>query len=171
MVVAYADPPYIGQAKRHYGDDPRCAEVDHEALIADLVTYDGWALSCSSPTLKTILAWCPEGVRVGAWVKPFAAWKKNVNPAYCWEPVIFVPCRKQVLGDTGTPATTRDYVSASITMNRNTHGAKPDAFCYWLFAILGMRPDDTFIDLYPGSGAVSDAWSAWCAQGRLEVSS
>ena len=29
MKVAYADPPYVGQAKRHYN----MPEVDHEELI------------------------------------------------------------------------------------------------------------------------------------------
>jgi hypothetical protein len=43
--LAYADPPYPGQAKIHYSHDPRCAEVDHAKLIAELETYDGWALS------------------------------------------------------------------------------------------------------------------------------
>lgn len=47
MKFAYADPPYIGQAKRLYGDHPDFAgEVDHAALIVDLLRYDGWALSC-----------------------------------------------------------------------------------------------------------------------------
>jgi hypothetical protein len=64
MKFAYADPPYIGQAKKHYSHDPACAEVDHRALIARLVTEypDGWALSLSSPTLQQILALCPAGV-------------------------------------------------------------------------------------------------------------
>ena len=31
---AYADPPYIGQARRHYQQD----EVDHKKLIEQLVT-------------------------------------------------------------------------------------------------------------------------------------
>ena len=46
---AYADPPYIGQAKRHYSHDPNCAEVDHAELIAQLCSEfpDGWALSAS----------------------------------------------------------------------------------------------------------------------------
>ena len=167
MRVAYADPPYIGQAKAHYSDDPQCAEVDHEALIASLLEYDGWALSCSSPTLKRILAWCPDEVRIGAWVKPFCAWKKHTSPAYSWEPVIFVPARREALGAQSRPALTRDYISAPITMRRNTHGAKPDAFCYWLFAILGMRQDDTFADLFPGSGAVTDAWGHWRDQTTL----
>src|SRR5689334_8755540 len=33
MTFAYADPPYVGQAARHYRHDPRCAEVDHASLI------------------------------------------------------------------------------------------------------------------------------------------
>jgi len=44
---AYADPPYPGQSKKHYGDHPDYAgEVDHPALIAQLVAEypDGWAL-------------------------------------------------------------------------------------------------------------------------------
>ena len=33
ICVAYADPPYIGQARKHYSHDPNCAEVDHAELI------------------------------------------------------------------------------------------------------------------------------------------
>ena len=54
--IIYADPPYIGQAKKHYGLE----EVDHKALILDLEAYDGWALSLSGPTLQQILAMCPS---------------------------------------------------------------------------------------------------------------
>src|ERR1043166_5967819 len=81
---AYADPPYIGQARKHYG----CEEIDHVELLRRLASYDGWALSCSSPSLREILPMCPETVRVMAWVKPFCAFKVNVNPAYAWEPII-----------------------------------------------------------------------------------
>jgi len=44
-----------------------------------------------STTLRLMLPWCPECVRVGAWVKPFAAFKRNVRIAYTWEPVLFKP--------------------------------------------------------------------------------
>src|SRR3954469_12856448 len=73
MRFAYADPPYVGQAKKHYNHDPNCAEVDHRELVARLVVQypDGWALSLSSPSLRQILALCPADVRVMAWVKPF----------------------------------------------------------------------------------------------------
>lgn len=39
-------------------------------------------------------------------------------------------------------------------------GRKPLAFSVWLFALLGMRPGDELVDLFPGSGAVSAAWRA-----------
>lgn len=159
MRFAYADPPYIGQAKKHYSHDPNCAEVDHEQLVARLNEYDGWALSLSSPTLQTILAMCPEDVRVMAWVKPFCAFKKNVNPAYAWEPVIVRGGRKR---GKELP-TVRDWVSENITLRKGLSGVKPMRFSMWLFETLGMLPDDEFDDLFPGSGAVTDAWTAWRA--------
>lgn len=161
MNVAIADPPYIDQAKRHYADDPSgipAAEVDHAELLPRLCRdYDAWALCLSSPSLKQILPLCPDDVRVGAWVKPFAFFKPNVNPGYAWEPVIFRGGRK--LGR--EVDTVRDWVSANVTMQKGTHGAKPPAFCYWLFEFLGLEPADTLHDLYPGSGAVTLAWEMW----------
>ena len=56
MRLAYADPPYVGQAKKHYSHDPKCAEVDHAALFRQLSEYDGWALSLSSPSLGFLLS-------------------------------------------------------------------------------------------------------------------
>lgn len=158
---AYADPPYIGQAKRHYSHDPRCAEVDHAELIDRLCREfpDGWALSLSAPSLQQILALCPEDVRVMPWVKPFASFKPGVNPAYAWEPVIVRGGRKR----TRKQPTVRDWVSANITMKRGLSGAKPQGFCFWLFEVLNLEPGDEFVDLYPGSGAVTRALEAWLA--------
>lgn len=155
--VAYADPPYIGQAKKHYSHDPRCAEVDHKELIAQLNEYDAWALSCSSPSLQQILALCPPDVRVMAWVKPFCAFKVNVNPAYAWEPVIVKIGRKR----TRQQPTVRDWFSHVITLKRGLCGVKPEKVCHWLFDVLNMKPDDHFTDMFPGSGAVSAAWETW----------
>jgi hypothetical protein len=155
--IAYADPPYIGQAKKHYRHDPQCAEVDHAALIQQLEQYDGWALSCSSPSLQQILRLCPPTVRIGAWVKPFASFKPNVNPAYAWEPVIFHGGRPR----TRQQDTVRDWVSVPITLKRGLSGAKPEAFCFWLFEVLNLRSGDTLVDVYPGSNAVSRAWHKW----------
>ena len=153
MRVAYADPPYIGQARKHYG----CAEIDHAELIERLNTYDAWALSCSSPSLQQILALCPTDVRVMAWVKPFCAFKANVNPAYAWEPVIVRGGRRR----TRQQLTVRDWVSCNITLKRGLVGVKPEAFCIWLFQVLNLEPDDEFHDLFPGSGAVTRAWEAY----------
>lgn len=159
LTMAYADPPYIGQAKKHYSHDPNCAEVDHAELIERLCRdYPfGWALSCSTPSLRTILPLCPEEARVAAWVKPFCIFKPNVNPAYAWEPVIFCGGRKR---DRKAP-TVRDWVSANITLKKGLCGVKPDAFSVWLFDLLGLRAGDTFVDLFPGTGAVSLAWEEW----------
>lgn len=158
MKFAYADPPYIGQAKKHYSHDPRCAEVDHKELIDRLMAYDGWALSLSAPSLQQILALCPKGTRVGAWVKPFCAFKANVNPAYAWEPVLFYGGRKR---GREIP-TVRDYCRESITLKRGLVGVKPEGFCLWVFSFLGMQPGDEFHDIFPGSGAVGRAWAAYC---------
>ena len=132
MRMAYADPPYVGQAKRHY-DMP---EVDHETLIAQLVRDypDGWALSASSPSLRYLLPLCPDDVRVMAWVKPFCSFKPNVNPAYAWEPVIV--CGGRPRGR--SVPTVRDWVAESITLQTGLAGAKPMAFCYWLFQVLNL---------------------------------
>ncbi|KKM95084.1 hypothetical protein LCGC14_1191850 [marine sediment metagenome] len=150
MKVAYADPPYIGQAKRY----PEKQEVDHTKLIKHLNTYDAWALSASSPSLKIILPMCPDDVRIAAWVKPFCSFKPNVNPAYAWEPIIFRGARKR----SRDIPTVRDWVSVNITLKKGLVGAKPKEFCFWLFNLLGLNKDDTLDDLYPGTGIVSQCW-------------
>ena len=158
MRFAYADPPYPGCAHLY----PEKQEVDHRELIEHLVSEfsDGWALSTSSPALRDLLFLCPPDVRVMAWVKPFAVFKPNVNPAYAWEPVIVRGGRK--LGRDAP--TVRDWVSANITLRRGLVGVKPDQFCVWVFRVLGARSDDEFVDLFPGSGAVTKAWEGFCQQ-------
>ena len=56
MRIAYADPPYIGQAKKHYSHDPKCAEVDHAKLLLQLQNYDAWALSMSAAMYSAIVS-------------------------------------------------------------------------------------------------------------------
>jgi hypothetical protein len=161
MKIAYADPPYIGQARKHYKDHPDYAgEVDHADLIARLVRDypDGWALSCSSPSLQQLLALCPPDVRVMAWVKPFAIFKPGVNPAYAWEPVVVRGGRAK---RSRQEPTVRDWVSCNITLKRGLTGVKPAGFCAWLFAVLGLQAGDEFHDLFPGSGAVGAAWETY----------
>lgn len=164
MRMAFADPPYLGVARKHYGKLHAAAGVydtiaGHAALIERLQRdyADGWALSLSSPSLAAILPLCPPTARVLAWVKPFASFKPGVNPGYAWEPVIVCGGRKR----TREQLTVRDWVSANSTRQRGTPGAKPDAFCYWIFEVLNLEPGDEFDDLFPGSGAVMRAYTRW----------
>jgi len=163
MRVAYADPPYPGCAGRY----PEKTEVDHPALIARLVDEypDGWALSTHAPALRDLLPLCPPDVRVLSWVKPWAVFKPGVGVAYAWEPVLFRGGRKR----TRKQPTVRDWMSVGITLRRGLVGAKPDAFCYWLFAVFNPQPGDLLDDLYPGTGAVTRAWSRWQAQMELRT--
>ena len=159
MQIAYADPPYMRQARKHYSHDPKCAEVDHRALISQLCEYDAWALSMSAATysIRGIAPLMPEGSRMAAWVKPFASFKKGTNPAYTWEPVIYKTARKW----SKDVDTVKDHIVEPITMKKGLVGAKPLRFCFWLFALLGATPQDEIIDLFPGTGIVTDAWEIW----------
>ena len=178
MRFAYADPPYPGQSKKHYGDHPDYAgEVDHADLGERLhMNYDGWVLHTSAPALFDVmqdlktagLLPLREGegdYRIMSWVKPFAAFKRNVPVAYAWEPVLVKPVRKPLVAGR---CVMRDYIAESITMKKGLTGAKPDAVCRWLFEVAGLTPDDVFTDLYPGSGAVWQAWDRWRVELRLE---
>jgi len=162
MRIAYADPPYPGQARKHYGDHPDFAgEVDHAELIDRLERdFDGWALSTSSTALQDVLSLCPPGLRVMAWVKPFAAFKRNVKVAYAWEPVI-VRAARPAEPNRIDGLVMRDWIAEGITMRRGLTGAKPERVCWWLFEVLGLQPGDEFTDLFPGSGAVSRAHESW----------
>lgn len=170
MKVAYADPPYVGQSKKLYGG----SEVNHRLLIAHLCDEfpDGWALSCSSPSLRDLLALCPDDVRIGAWVKPFHVFKKGVRPAYAWEPLIYRGGRN-AKPDTpvkgGEPTTPRDWYEGNITLRRGLPGAKPDGFCFWVFDLMNLQPGDELVDIFPGTGAVGEAWRRYFHRLPLEV--
>ena len=85
MRFAYADPPYPGLARRYYGT----SEVNHEILIGTLVREfpHGWALSTSAAALPGVLAMCPPGVAVAAWIKG-ARSSLSWRPMNAWEPLI-----------------------------------------------------------------------------------
>ena len=152
---AYADPPYLGccalYGHRHeepWGcwDDP----AEHERLMKELdAGYDGWAYSLTSTTLAQLLPLAPEGVRIASWVKPFAAFKRNVRIAYTWEPVIFKPGRDS--SKDGAPVG-RDHLSEPITMKKGLTGAKPERFCRWVADLLGYVEGDDLSDIFPGTG-------------------
>lgn len=170
MRLAYADPPYPNRSARHYRNHADYAgEVDHPALIAQLESeYDGWALSTGAHALADVLALCPAGpgIRVACWYKTNA--EPPLNKAalwhYSWEPVIVKPARAR--------RGVRDVLCAGApmgTLGGAIVGQKPAAFCRWVFDLLGLLPEDEFVDLFPGSGAVGREWEAWRDQLRLAV--
>lgn len=183
LTVAYADPPYLGCCKlyEHHHPDGLCwdDESTHLALCERLVSDypDGWALSCTSGSLRILLPMLPEGARVSPWCKSFSAFKKGVRPAYAWEPVIWMGGRNPAAGYPHSPPekggkqnTPKDFLwvdgglLAPITLRKGFTGAKPPAFCHWVFDLLNLRPGDTLHDLYSGTGIVGREWLAWTAQ-------
>lgn len=158
--LAYADPPYLGQGKRLYGKHhDEAAKWDDLQAHIDLLQqldrdYDGYAYSLTSTSLQQILPYAPEGTRVGAWVKTFAAWRSVHRVQYTWEPIIFKPVRAK--GGRGIPSV-RDFVSCRIAMRKGLPGAKPDEFNDWIIELLGWKPGDTLDDLFPGTNGLSKA--------------
>ena len=160
MRIAYADPPYLGMGKRMYGKLHAEAEVwddpqSHIDLMRQLdKEYDAWALSLTTTSLRILLPESPEGSRVAAWVKPFAAWRPNHRVQYTWEPIIFKTERSK--GGRGIPSV-RDHISCNIAMRKGLQGAKPDGFNDYILDLLGYLPGDEFVDLFPGTNGMQEA--------------
>jgi hypothetical protein len=118
--LAYADPPYPGKSARYYRDHPDYAgEVNHAELIERLVEFDGWALSTSASALPDILALCPAGVRVAAWVRGGRG--EPDGPLNIWEPVIYFGGRARPERDALLPA---DATRHAGTARRVTAAAR-----------------------------------------------
>lgn len=173
MRIAYADPPYPGCAHLYKDHPDYAGEVDHAALVYKLVSeYDGYCLHTSSVALPEVLECFEINVditdrpRIMAWVKPFAAFKANVSVAYAWEPVIVKAARKPEVG-AFEGFVYRDWISSPITLQRGLVGEKPGNVSMWLFEVMGCQPDDELHDLFPGTGAVTDAWNVWRNQRTL----
>lgn len=158
MRLAYADPPYLGccakYGHRHEApwgcwDDP----AEHERLMIYLDrNYDGWAYSLTSTSLDDLVPLRPAGVRTGAWIKSFAAYKTNVRIAYAWEPIFWCPGRDS--SRDGAPVG-RDFVICPITLRRGLTGAKPAEVCRAILDWMGYVDGDTVDDLFPGTGIMS----------------
>jgi len=175
MRFAYADPPYLGRAEYYVAHHPDALIWDrpetHQALIERLqVDYpDGWVMSLSEASLRTILPMCPPSARVCAWITANPRFAGNaVAVRRHFEPVIFVGGRAHA--ETGNRAA--DYVvtaqeptgqpryrmvKGDFRSGKTFVGRKPQAFCRWMLDLLGAQPGDTVDDLFPGSGAVSAA--------------
>lgn len=161
--IGYADPPYPGCAHLYRDHPDYAGEVDHAALIRRLEDeFAGWVLhTAATPRAMALLAPLVEkieGARWMSWVKGFAAFKRNVSVAYAWEPVIVKAARKPAVSKR---LVMRDWIQESITLKRGLTGAKPEAVCHWAFEMVGARPEDDLVDLFPGTGAVTRAWATW----------
>lgn len=169
MKFAYADPPYLGCGRLYAKHHPEALIWDDPETHRELITKlsdeypDGWALSCHTPSLRVLLPMCPDDIRIGAWVKPFHAYKKGVRPAYAWEPLIYRGGRNKnppTPEKGGKAITPKDFVSANITLRKGLTGAKPPAFNQWVLDLLGFRDGDTLDDIFPGTGGMSEVLAA-----------
>jgi hypothetical protein len=164
--MVYADPPYVGRARKYYAGQPTYAgEVDHPALIASLEArracgeIAGWALSTAVDALAGLLPLCPPPLkgrpqtRTCAWVKPNGPHPRTLGMHNRWEAVIVVPGRHHRGGY-------RDWLEAyPARFGGDLPGRKPLAFVAWLFRLLGLEPGDQLEDAFPGTGIVGRAWA------------
>lgn len=169
MRFVYADPPYLGCCSKygHRHEAPYGCWNDletHRLLIRNLHQQypDGFALSLTSSSLEDMLHLCrqeigPNRVRNGGWLKPFAIYKPGVNPAYTWEPLIFMGGRKR----DRTQPTCPDWHVENITLKKGLTGAKPPNFPAWILGLLGVDfvAGDTIDDLFPGTHGMTIAWA------------
>lgn len=161
MRFAYADPPYVGKARKHYAheaarDGRVASEVDHPALIERLVSEfpDGWMLSCSSTSARWLWSLTPPETRMLSWVKDFAMPKKNVYPMYAWEPVLMCGGRRQPCTSSVPDWHMASRANMRPDVTHTAKGAKPITFCLWLLRCLGFERGDEMVDLFPGTGTM-----------------
>jgi hypothetical protein len=178
MRFAFADPPYLGRGEYYRAHHPDAMAWNdpetHRALMRRLHDEypDGWALSLSERSLRTLLPMCPEEARVAAWCTDRPRYAGKAVPVRRhFEPVIF--CGGRPYSDTGNR--TADYIvtrqeplpagqpryamdKAAIRDGSTFVGRKPAAFSLWLLDLLGWLPGDRIDDLFPGTGAVQRAW-------------
>lgn len=158
MRFAYADPPYFGQGKKRYSEFHPEAHIwdekeTHINLVQRLISEfpDGWALSCNPADLSWLLPHCPNA-RVAAWCKTFHQIWPKATVQFAWEPVIWcggrkVPNRKPMV---------RDWIACARSMKKGMIGAKPETFNQWVLDLLGFEPGDDLVDLFPGSGGMTE---------------
>jgi hypothetical protein len=161
MRFAYADPPYPGKADYYVERQ----EVDHVSLLERLTGEypDGWALSTSAEALRDVLAFCPPQVRVCAWTRAVRRTRSS-RALSAWEPLLVAGGRPLRVADHHGEPVAQDLQDALVYRGRYRAfpgalvGMKPPQFAEWMFRQLGASPGDRLDDLFPGSGAVSEAW-------------
>lgn len=167
--VAYADPPYPG-CESLYAVNGVVPPVVDLAVLVDRLERDfpdGWALSTSAAALPGVLRLCPVDVRVAAWFRGGRG-VAACEPVSAWEPVICRGGRRSAAAVVDGRLDSLVFAARARTADPfRVVGSKPGAFCFWLFDLLGLRPGDGFVDLFPGSGRVLDAWDVFVGGGSL----
>jgi hypothetical protein len=177
MKFAYADPPYLGRGEYYRAHHPDAMAWNdpetHRALIHRLQAEyrDGWCLSLSERSLRTILPMCPPEARTAAWISDRARYAGKAVPVRKhFEPVIFCGGRDGpnraadyiVTRQEPMPPDTQRYRmdKSAIRAGSIFVGRKPAAFCSWVLDLLGYEVADELDDLFPGSGAMARALDA-----------
>jgi hypothetical protein len=172
MKLVIADPPYLGRARRWYGEGrghsggrgradlhDESTQWDtpeaHMSLIEQLEeTADGWAVAMSPDSLPLYLAHVPTGTRVAVWARANGI-PSGSRIRAVWEPVLVKTPKARIAHGTG--ASTDDLLTAGIPAG-GFAGRKPEAWTHWVLDMLGYDPAlDVVEDLFAGTGAVSDA--------------
>lgn len=182
MRLAIADPPYppfvgVGgrknRASRWYGEGQRSRKdrpadrhegahewddpARHRALIDQLCDeFDGWAIATSADGIS-VYAPLPLPCRVMVWVKPNAI-PGSHRIRSLWEAVIVYPPegRRRNVGVGMTP----DVLTCPAP-RRGFSGAKPHEWTQWVLDALTYDPTtDVVVDMFPGSGSVTEAIGA-----------
>jgi hypothetical protein len=179
MKLCIADPPYLGRAHRWYGvgglgdstgvvcadEHPEAAEWDkperHQQLVAELERdFDGWAIAMSVHSLSTYLS-CVDtdsrnGIRVAVWYRRNSINSPSVRVLNRWEPVLLrIPEGRKGRASVDDPWVD-DVLPAPKPSKYGFMGAKPPAWTRWVLDMLGHQPDDEVVDMFPGSGAVTN---------------
>ena len=177
MKLCIADPPYLGRAVRWYGaggcgDGKGIGQADnhpeawkwdepetHRQLVSHLVdNYDAWAIALTVHSLSTYLQEIEtdsrNGIRVCVWHKP-AASPSGSRISNHWEPVIVSVPKDRRGWKTELPRV-KDVLTANIP-KVNFVGAKPAEWTRWVLDLMGYQEGDEVVDLFHGSGSVSNA--------------
>lgn len=140
--LALADPPYPGRGHLY----PEGVEVNHALLIGSLrAFFDGWALFTDDRSLSMLLKLCPDDVRVMPWTWPGG----RHNSRKRWEPVIYCSARRPVVAS--------DHHHQAPPGVPGFMGAKPVELGLHVLGLLGARPGDVCVDLFPGTGRLGRA--------------
>jgi hypothetical protein len=129
-------------------------------------------MSTSAAALPRVLALAVAQdlpVRVAAWMRGARPHATARYPVSAWEPVVYVPVPSRVAGEPRRVDGLVHGVSALRTLPSRVIGAKPAAFCRWMFDLVGATAGDSLDDLFPGSGIVATTWELFQASVAADV--